>query len=271
VSPRFFRERDAGLSSVQQSDRVFRCGRIQVHVAVRRRWVRVAGQLLDGSRGRPFHRQVRTERVPQDVHALVDTGDALSAADGLDHPIARDRQAVRCVISNWRDLPTTPSATLLRQCAVRWGVRRPFLGSKGQEKATSRCCRIFGHFYRLSRDRERALCYPHDGSAEGRHDATRSWRRAVPDRLLLESIRSDTNTQHRGLGGRVPRGWCLHHHARGGQRLKELERENRELKRANEILKKASAYFAQAELDRRAKERLHGSTVPLGTDHCRRP
>ena len=37
------------------------------------------------------------------------------------------------------------------------------------------------------------------------------------------------------------------------QRLKELERENRELKRANEILRKASAYFAQAELDRRAK------------------
>ena len=37
------------------------------------------------------------------------------------------------------------------------------------------------------------------------------------------------------------------------QRLKELERENGELKRANEILRKASAYFAQAELDRRAK------------------
>ena len=37
------------------------------------------------------------------------------------------------------------------------------------------------------------------------------------------------------------------------ERLKELERENRELKRANEILRKASAYFAQAELDRRAK------------------
>ncbi len=32
------------------------------------------------------------------------------------------------------------------------------------------------------------------------------------------------------------------------ERLKELERENRELKRANEILRKASAYFAQAEL-----------------------
>ena len=34
-------------------------------------------------------------------------------------------------------------------------------------------------------------------------------------------------------------------------RLRELERENRELKRANEILRKASAFFAQAELDRR--------------------
>jgi len=37
------------------------------------------------------------------------------------------------------------------------------------------------------------------------------------------------------------------------QRLKELERENFELRRANEILRKASAYFAQAELDRRGK------------------
>ena len=34
------------------------------------------------------------------------------------------------------------------------------------------------------------------------------------------------------------------------QRLKELERDNRELRRTNEILRKASAYFAQAELDR---------------------
>jgi len=37
------------------------------------------------------------------------------------------------------------------------------------------------------------------------------------------------------------------------ERLKALERENRELKRANEIPRKASAFFAQAELDRRAK------------------
>ena len=37
------------------------------------------------------------------------------------------------------------------------------------------------------------------------------------------------------------------------QRIKELERENRELRKANEILKLASAFFAQAELDRRLK------------------
>jgi transposase len=37
------------------------------------------------------------------------------------------------------------------------------------------------------------------------------------------------------------------------QRIKELERENKELRRANDILKTASAFFAQAELDRRLK------------------
>ena len=37
------------------------------------------------------------------------------------------------------------------------------------------------------------------------------------------------------------------------ERIKALERGNRELRQANEILRKASAYFAQAELDRRFK------------------
>jgi len=37
------------------------------------------------------------------------------------------------------------------------------------------------------------------------------------------------------------------------ERLKQLERENRELQRANEILRKAAAFFAQAELDRRPR------------------
>ncbi len=38
------------------------------------------------------------------------------------------------------------------------------------------------------------------------------------------------------------------------QRLKELERENRELRRSNDILRQASAYFAQAELDHHWKK-----------------
>jgi transposase-like protein len=37
------------------------------------------------------------------------------------------------------------------------------------------------------------------------------------------------------------------------EKMRALERENRELRQANEILRKASAYFAQAELDRRPK------------------
>ena len=37
------------------------------------------------------------------------------------------------------------------------------------------------------------------------------------------------------------------------EKMKALECENRELKQANEILRKASAYFAQAELDRRSR------------------
>jgi len=37
------------------------------------------------------------------------------------------------------------------------------------------------------------------------------------------------------------------------ERIKQLERENKELKRANEILRTASAFFAQAELDRKLK------------------
>ena len=37
------------------------------------------------------------------------------------------------------------------------------------------------------------------------------------------------------------------------QRLKDLERENKELRRANDILRTASAFFAAAELDRKLK------------------
>jgi transposase-like protein len=66
-----------------------------------------------------------------------------------------------------------------------------------------------------------------------------------------------------GCTAETLRGWVIQSERDAGkrpglttderQRLKELERENRELKRANEILRKASAFFAQAELDRRPK------------------
>jgi transposase len=64
-----------------------------------------------------------------------------------------------------------------------------------------------------------------------------------------------------GCHSETLRHWVREHERVAGQRpgptaadlsrLKDLERENRELRRANEILRKASAYFAQAELDRR--------------------
>src|SRR5512139_461 len=60
-------------------------------------------------------------------------------------------------------------------------------------------------------------------------------------------------------------------------KLKALERENRELRRANEILRKASAYFAQAELDRRQQAMIaliHDHRGAYGVDLagcCRSP
>lgn len=66
-----------------------------------------------------------------------------------------------------------------------------------------------------------------------------------------------------GCSAQTLHGWVRRHQtdtgARPGvtsqesERIKALERENKELRRANEILKLASAFFAQAELDRRTK------------------
>jgi transposase len=62
-----------------------------------------------------------------------------------------------------------------------------------------------------------------------------------------ETLRNRVRREERDLGRRS--GPSSDERAR----VKELEREVRELRRANEILRKASAYFAQAELDRRPK------------------
>ena len=66
-----------------------------------------------------------------------------------------------------------------------------------------------------------------------------------------------------GCTAETLRGWVRQHELDTGrregmttsekERIKQLEREVRELRQANEILRKASAYFAQAELDRRSK------------------
>ncbi len=66
-----------------------------------------------------------------------------------------------------------------------------------------------------------------------------------------------------GCTAETLRGWVRQHDRDTGrrdgmtttekERIKQLEREVRELRQANEILRKASAYFAQAELDRRSK------------------
>src|ERR687884_1372746 len=66
-----------------------------------------------------------------------------------------------------------------------------------------------------------------------------------------------------GCSGETLRGWVRQAERDQGlragpttderERLRALERENRELRQANEILRKASAYFAMAELDRRSK------------------
>jgi transposase len=86
-------------------------------------------------------------------------------------------------------------------------------------------------------------------------------RRDVPDESMLEARRRVGELLD--VKPDTLRGWIEQREIDAGQRpgvptsvearIKELERENAELRRANEILKTASAFFAQAELDRRLR------------------
>ena len=95
--------------------------------------------------------------------------------------------------------------------------------------------------------RERAvrLVFDHRGDYASQHEAIRSIAQKIG--CSGETLRKWIRQAERDQGLRA--GLTTDER----ERLKALERENRELRQANEILRKASAYFAQAELDRRSK------------------
>jgi transposase len=95
--------------------------------------------------------------------------------------------------------------------------------------------------------RERAvrMVFDHRGEHASQHEAIRSIAQKIgcSGETLRQWVRQAE--RDRGLRGGLT--------TEERERLKALERENRELRQANEILRKASAYFAQAELDRRSR------------------
>jgi transposase len=93
--------------------------------------------------------------------------------------------------------------------------------------------------------RERAirLVLEHQGEYGSQYEAIQSVAGKIG--CHPETLRGWVRQAERDAGQRP--GLTTDEHAR----LTALERENRELRRANDILRKASAYFAQAELDRR--------------------
>ncbi len=95
------------------------------------------------------------------------------------------------------------------------------------------------------RQRAVRMVFDHQSDYESQWEAIRSIAAKIG--CTAETLRTWVRKTEIDTGRR--NGIPSDHHAR----IKELERENRELRRTNEILRKASAFFAQAELDRRVK------------------
>jgi transposase len=86
------------------------------------------------------------------------------------------------------------------------------------------------------------MVFEHEGEFDNQSAAIKSIASKIgcgPDALRAWVRRAETDSGGRDGVATAKR-----------DRIKALERENRQLRQANEILKKASAYFAQAELDR---------------------
>jgi transposase len=100
--------------------------------------------------------------------------------------------------------------------------------------------------------------FPRSARARCPYGAGAPWRVSVPVGAVIESIAPKI-----GCVPQTLHEWVRKHEINTGvrdgvpseerDRIKALEREVKELRRANEILKLASAFFAQAELDRRLK------------------
>ena len=85
--------------------------------------------------------------------------------------------------------------------------------------------------------------------AQGQHDSQSAAMESIAAKIgcTAETLRRWVRQHERDTGQRDGTT------SAEAQRIKDLEREVRELRKANEILKLASAFFAQAELDRRLK------------------
>ena len=171
----------------EQSDRRVECCRTQVHVALSHRQILVPRQLLNRPCWRATHRQMRTERVPQDMHPIVRQ---TAPCEPLAWPVsarsawsaARRRPDRAHARSADADARSSAAANRLVSGTCR---RRPPLGvvtCPFQSDRRMQTCR----FTRSTSDHSSAIISPHRNPCE-------TWQ---PDRAGL--FRSDHRNARRG-------------------------------------------------------------------------